>query len=150
MKQALALLDLGNQVKKLRTKRSLTLQDLADLTGLSKPNLSQIAASSSSSNAQRQQEQGLQNAAQAAASSSNEGSSSSSAVAKVESAADGSAAAGGGSAVPDQLLQVTSSLNGSQMLQHFGPITHDIEGMTGRKMDKHSTFDSEINNFAAE
>ena len=42
MKQALALLDLGNQVKKLRTKRSLTLQDLADLTGLSKPNLSQI------------------------------------------------------------------------------------------------------------
>ena len=42
MKEALALLDLGNQVRKLRTARSLTLQDLADLTGLSKPNLSQI------------------------------------------------------------------------------------------------------------
>ncbi|MBT8353272.1 MAG: helix-turn-helix domain-containing protein, partial [Desulfofustis sp.] len=42
MKEALALLDLGNQVRKLRTTRSLTLQDLADLTGLSKPNLSQI------------------------------------------------------------------------------------------------------------
>ncbi|MEJ2135868.1 MAG: XRE family transcriptional regulator [Desulfofustis sp.] len=42
MKEALALLDLGNQVRKLRNKRSLTLQDLAGLTGLSKPNLSQI------------------------------------------------------------------------------------------------------------
>jgi transcriptional regulator with XRE-family HTH domain len=42
MKQALALLDLGTQVRKLRNERSLTLQDLADLTGLSKPNLSQI------------------------------------------------------------------------------------------------------------
>lgn len=42
MKQSLALLDLGNQVRKLRTERSLTLQDLAGLTGLSKPNLSQI------------------------------------------------------------------------------------------------------------
>ena len=42
MKQSLALLDLGNQVRKLRNERSLTLQDLAGLTGLSKPNLSQI------------------------------------------------------------------------------------------------------------
>ena len=42
MKQAIALLDLGNQVRELRNERSLTLQDLADLTGLSKPNLSQI------------------------------------------------------------------------------------------------------------
>lgn len=42
MKQSLALLDLGNQVRKLRNERNLTLQDLAGLTGLSKPNLSQI------------------------------------------------------------------------------------------------------------
>ena len=42
MKEALALLDLGTQVRKLRKERSLTLQDLTDLTGLSKPNLSQI------------------------------------------------------------------------------------------------------------
>lgn len=42
MKEALASLDLGNQVRKLRNKRDLTLQDLANLTGLSKPNLSQI------------------------------------------------------------------------------------------------------------
>ena len=42
MNEALASLDLGSQVRKLRNKRSLTLQDLADLTGLSKPNLSQI------------------------------------------------------------------------------------------------------------
>lgn len=42
MKDALASLDLGNQVRKLRNKRDLTLQDLANLTGLSKPNLSQI------------------------------------------------------------------------------------------------------------
>lgn len=42
MNEALASLDLGNQVRNLRNKRSLTLQDLADLTGLSKPNLSQI------------------------------------------------------------------------------------------------------------
>ena len=42
MKQSLALLDLGNQVRKLRNERSLTLQDLAGLTGLTKPNLSQI------------------------------------------------------------------------------------------------------------
>lgn len=42
MNESLASLDLGSQVRKLRNKRSLTLQDLADLTGLSKPNLSQI------------------------------------------------------------------------------------------------------------
>ncbi len=42
MKDQLASLDIGNQVRNLRNKRDLTLQDLADLTGLSKPNLSQI------------------------------------------------------------------------------------------------------------
>ncbi|SDO64843.1 helix-turn-helix domain-containing protein [Desulforhopalus singaporensis] len=42
MNHALVSLDLGSQVRKLRNKRGLTLQDLADLTGLSKPNLSQI------------------------------------------------------------------------------------------------------------
>jgi transcriptional regulator with XRE-family HTH domain len=42
MKEQLASLDIGNQVRSLRNKRDLTLQDLADLTGLSKPNLSQI------------------------------------------------------------------------------------------------------------
>ncbi len=42
MKEALASLDLGNQIRKLRNKRELTLQDLANMTGLSKPNLSQI------------------------------------------------------------------------------------------------------------
>lgn len=42
MKEALARLDLGNQVRRLRNRRNLTLQDLADLSGLSKPNLSQI------------------------------------------------------------------------------------------------------------
>ncbi len=42
MKDELASLDIGNQVRTLRNRRGLTLQDLADLTGLSKPNLSQI------------------------------------------------------------------------------------------------------------
>lgn len=42
MKDELASLDIGNQIRKLRNTRELTLQDLADLTGLSKPNLSQI------------------------------------------------------------------------------------------------------------
>lgn len=42
MKDELASLDIGNQIRKLRNRRELTLQDLADLTGLSKPNLSQI------------------------------------------------------------------------------------------------------------
>lgn len=37
-----ASLDIGSQVRALRNKRDLTLQDLAKLTGLSKPNLSQI------------------------------------------------------------------------------------------------------------
>jgi len=35
-------LDLGTQVRQLRLRRSLTLQDVSDLTGLSKPLLSQI------------------------------------------------------------------------------------------------------------
>lgn len=42
MKDELASLDIGSQVRKLRNGRDLTLQDLANLTGLSKPNLSQI------------------------------------------------------------------------------------------------------------
>ncbi len=42
MKDELASLDIGSQVRALRSRRDLTLQDLADLTGLSKPNLSQI------------------------------------------------------------------------------------------------------------
>lgn len=42
MKDELASLDIGSQVRKLRNRRELTLQDLADLSGLSKPNLSQI------------------------------------------------------------------------------------------------------------
>ncbi len=42
MKDDLATLDIGNQVRTLRNRRNLTLQNLADLTGLSKPNLSQI------------------------------------------------------------------------------------------------------------
>jgi transcriptional regulator with XRE-family HTH domain len=42
IKDTLASLDLGNQIRKLRNKKDLTLQDLANLTGLSKPNLSQI------------------------------------------------------------------------------------------------------------
>ena len=42
IKTEVASLDLGNQLRKLRKKRSLTLQDLSGLTGLSKPNLSQI------------------------------------------------------------------------------------------------------------
>ena len=41
-KDALASLDLGSQIRTLRNKREMTLQDLANLTGLSKPNLSQI------------------------------------------------------------------------------------------------------------
>lgn len=42
LKHELASLDLGNQIKSLRTRRQMTLQDLSGLTGLSKPNLSQI------------------------------------------------------------------------------------------------------------
>ncbi len=41
-KDKLASLDIGHQVRKLRNKRCLTLQELSELTGLSKPNLSQI------------------------------------------------------------------------------------------------------------
>ena len=39
MKQSLALLDLGNQVRKLRTERSLTLQDLAGFEAIERPSL---------------------------------------------------------------------------------------------------------------
>lgn len=42
IKDELASLDIGTQVRHLRKQRSLTLKDLSDLTGLSKPNLSQI------------------------------------------------------------------------------------------------------------
>lgn len=42
IKEELASLDIGSQVRNLRNKREMTLQDLANLTGLSKPNLSQI------------------------------------------------------------------------------------------------------------
>jgi transcriptional regulator with XRE-family HTH domain len=42
IKNELALLDIGMQVKKLRKQREMTLKDLSDMTGLSKPNLSQI------------------------------------------------------------------------------------------------------------
>lgn len=42
MKDELASLNIGSQVRKLRNARAMTLQDLANLTGLSKPNLSQI------------------------------------------------------------------------------------------------------------
>ncbi len=42
MKDKLASLDIGSQIRKLRNGRELTLQDLANLSGLSKPNLSQI------------------------------------------------------------------------------------------------------------
>ena len=42
VKEELASLDIGSKVRILRTKREMTLQDLATLTGLSKPNLSQI------------------------------------------------------------------------------------------------------------
>jgi len=42
MKDQVASLDIGSQVKQLRTMRDLTLQDLSGMTGLSKPNLSQI------------------------------------------------------------------------------------------------------------
>ena len=41
-KHELASLDIGTQVKNLRTHRQMTLQDLSRLAGLSKPNLSQI------------------------------------------------------------------------------------------------------------
>ena len=37
-----ASLEIGGQIRQLRNRRSLTLQELAELSGLSKPNLSQI------------------------------------------------------------------------------------------------------------
>ena len=42
MKNELASLDLGAQIRTLRILRQMTLQDLSGLTRLSKPNLSQI------------------------------------------------------------------------------------------------------------
>lgn len=42
IKNELASLDIGSQVRNLRNQRNLTLQELSELTGLSKPNLSQI------------------------------------------------------------------------------------------------------------
>lgn len=42
IKNELASLDIGSQIRYLRNQRDLTLQELSDLTGLSKPNLSQI------------------------------------------------------------------------------------------------------------
>ena len=42
IKNELASLDIGSQIRNLRNQRELTLQVLSDLTGLSKPNLSQI------------------------------------------------------------------------------------------------------------
>lgn len=42
IKGELASLDIGSQVRSLRNQRELTLQELSNLTGLSKPNLSQI------------------------------------------------------------------------------------------------------------
>ena len=42
IKNELASLDIGSQVRNLRGQRELTLQELSNLTGLSKPNLSQI------------------------------------------------------------------------------------------------------------
>ena len=37
-----ASLEIGSQIRRLRNRRSLTLQELAELSGLSKPHLSQI------------------------------------------------------------------------------------------------------------
>lgn len=42
IKNELASLDIGSQIRNLRNQRELTLQELSNLTGLSKPNLSQI------------------------------------------------------------------------------------------------------------
>jgi transcriptional regulator with XRE-family HTH domain len=42
IKHELATLDIGAQVRNLRIHRQMTLQDLSQLAGLSKPNLSQI------------------------------------------------------------------------------------------------------------
>ncbi len=42
IKDQVASLDIGNQVRKLRNQREFTLRELSEMTGLSKPNLSQI------------------------------------------------------------------------------------------------------------
>ena len=42
VKEEIRELRIGDKIRKLRQERRLTLQDLADLTGLSKPLLSQI------------------------------------------------------------------------------------------------------------
>ncbi len=42
IKDQVASLDIGNQVRRLRNQRELTLRELSEMTGLSKPNLSQI------------------------------------------------------------------------------------------------------------
>ncbi|MCP3943728.1 MAG: helix-turn-helix domain-containing protein [Desulfobacteraceae bacterium] len=42
VKEEVAALNLGNKIRSLRKQRALTLQEISDLTGLSKPLLSQI------------------------------------------------------------------------------------------------------------
>ena len=42
VKEEVAALNLGNKIRNLRKQRALTLQEVSDLTGLSKPLLSQI------------------------------------------------------------------------------------------------------------
>ncbi len=42
IKDQVASLDIGNQIRRLRNQRELTLRELSEMTGLSKPNLSQI------------------------------------------------------------------------------------------------------------
>jgi len=42
IKDEVAALNLGSQIRQLRNQRGLTLQDVSELTGLSKPHLSQI------------------------------------------------------------------------------------------------------------
>ena len=42
VKEEVAALNLGNKIRNLRKQRALTLQEISDLTGLSKPLLSQI------------------------------------------------------------------------------------------------------------
>ena len=42
VKEEVAALNLGNKIRNLRKQRALTLQEVSDLTGLSKPLLSQL------------------------------------------------------------------------------------------------------------
>lgn len=42
VKEEVAALNLGNKIRNLRKQRALTLQEVSDITGLSKPLLSQI------------------------------------------------------------------------------------------------------------